>query len=488
MILISEELFPGSEVSTTDNASRVWRLTPPPLLPGVPFLSSLRSHLLEWSMFKAYPQRKPNRARKSRSEGGKHKASTDMMNSKPKKKEPTKLPKSTSRKPSFLRNISAPILARSLSISGKRVSTPPPNMIPTHGSGRTANRIVTPHAYRDVKVSNFGFRGELSASRGSFQTMRNRSKIRFQKVKRTGMKGLPKSSSSTTQQQGIEGEVRKRKSSTQYSKQVVEGPPLKLDSPPLDTKEACVPQAESLRGVSKIEFSGGSQYVRLLQNRQVDLSGKHLSDTVGRAILGSLATSPATEVFLHCNQLSTQSAMEIMTSLKLSPKLRILVLSHNNIGDEGAKYIATGLRGNRFLECLSVDSNHIGDRGAIALAEALQDNKTLKTLDIDSNGIGDKGAGAISAAVKTRCNLRELSMNDNKINAGGIAALGSAMKQNLTITKLCLFGNPGLNRNVGEELKVYTKRNKRALKKQKRSSKPRKSQVSGLRILGAGKL
>eukprot|EP00954_Amorphochlora_amoebiformis_P000871 67315-Amorphochlora_amoeboformis.AAC.1 len=175
-------------------------------------------------MFKAYPQRKPNRARKSRSEGGKHKASTDMMNSK----------------------------VETICISRW-----------------TANRIVTPHAYRDVKVSNFGFRGELSASRGSFQTMRNRSKIRFQKVKRTGMKGLPKSSSSTTQQQGIEGEVRKRKSSTQYSKQVVEGPPLKLDSPPLDTKEACVPQAESLRGVSKIEFSGGSQYVRLLQNRQV---------------------------------------------------------------------------------------------------------------------------------------------------------------------------------------------------------------------------
>jgi Ran GTPase-activating protein (RanGAP) involved in mRNA processing and transport len=100
--------------------------------------------------------------------------------------------------------------------------------------------------------------------------------------------------------------------------------------------------------------------------------------------------------------------------------IKILNLSHNNIGDEGAKYLAEVLKVKRTLIQLHLNDNRISDRGVQLLANALCDAKTnLTNLYLHNNRlISNLSVGYLTNMLNQNRSLNTLWLIDcNLTNA-----------------------------------------------------------------------
>ena len=107
-------------------------------------------------------------------------------------------------------------------------------------------------------------------------------------------------------------------------------------------------------------------------------------------------------------------ANSVATLLLHHLRLRLVVLSHNDLGDLGATYLAPAIR------------------GSLALASA----------HLACCRIGDSGADALAAALAARCHsgLTELSLGFNEISSVGVCTLRDGVLQNRSLRTLNLCG------------------------------------------------
>lgn len=100
--------------------------------------------------------------------------------------------------------------------------------------------------------------------------------------------------------------------------------------------------------------------------------------------------------------------------------IKILNLSHNNIGDKGAEHLAEVLKVKRTLTQLHLNDNRISDRGVQLLANALCDEKTnLTNLYLHNNRlISNLSVGYLTNMLNQNRSLKTLWLIDcNLTNA-----------------------------------------------------------------------
>ena len=90
--------------------------------------------------------------------------------------------------------------------------------------------------------------------------------------------------------------------------------------------------------------------------------------------------------------------------------LKVLDVSHNNIGDQGAKPLSQVLTHTMTLQHLDLNHCNIGSLGASELAHALTINSSLEILRINGNALGHNGAIDIATALCINNTLKELSL------------------------------------------------------------------------------
>ncbi len=99
--------------------------------------------------------------------------------------------------------------------------------------------------------------------------------------------------------------------------------------------------------------------------------------------------------------------------------IKILNLSHNNIGDEGVKHLAEVLRVKRTLIQLHLNDNRISDSGVQLLANALCDPRTnLTHLYLSNNRLSNLSVGYLTNMLNQNRSLNTLWLMDcNLTNA-----------------------------------------------------------------------
>ncbi len=100
--------------------------------------------------------------------------------------------------------------------------------------------------------------------------------------------------------------------------------------------------------------------------------------------------------------------------------IKILNLSHNNIGDKGAEHLAEVLMVKRTLSELHLNDNRISDRGVQLLANALCDRRTnLTKLYLNNNRlISNLSVGYLTNMLNQNRSLNTLWLMDcNLTNA-----------------------------------------------------------------------
>jgi len=437
-------------------------------------------------MFKRFPQRKANRIRApvSLKKDGEGQSSSDPVK---KSKKEIKRQEPRTRRPHFLKNV-----AGLRPLSGRRVVTPPVPEMGSNTSQAGAKEVaISPKNVNLLRKSNVVkpaaratfFRGELSRrmSLRSGSRMISALKLGFKQTKRNKQKRTAQSlasSSSNIKEKANANDLR-RKESERKKKTFIQLVSASAKTPmEIESRQRKTGDEKDLTSthfgnqdrnrLSKIHYSMGRHYVPLLRNKQVDLSGKNLSDKVASEVLKSLASSPAEEVFLHCNRISMRGSKSLCYSLERTSFLRVLILSHNQIDDEGTKWLGRGLRGNRTLQSLSLDFNKIGDIGVKCLASSLGKNENLEVLDLENNLIGDEGAGHLAKAIDGNSYLTELDIAGNKIEESGLQILLKAVKKNPMIVRMTLMENPGHTQGIKDTLKEVLKNNKKSRKSRKK--------------------
>ena len=147
-----------------------------------------------------------------------------------------------------------------------------------------------------------------------------------------------------------------------------------------------------------------------------------------------------TRLDLHDCHISSEGAVELAAALCKNTTLHGLYLSHNPIGEhvEGATAVAKMLVENKTLTKLYLEDCHISSEGAVELAAALCKNSTLKLLYLDRNPIGVEGASSMSDMLQHNTSLKVLHLCDDSVGGEGVHQLINSLKHNQTLTILRL--------------------------------------------------
>ncbi|KAI9222002.1 hypothetical protein BC828DRAFT_379563 [Blastocladiella britannica] len=152
----------------------------------------------------------------------------------------------------------------------------------------------------------------------------------------------------------------------------------------------------------------------------------------------------------------------------LSPSIKLLVLSRNEICDRGAQALAAHMP--RSLQYLELETNRVGESGAQSLlgptlprslvylhlsfnkvgragARALAANMppSLSELSLSCNDLGDEGAEAIAASLPP--SMVKLDLSFNEIGDAGALALAANLPVSLLVLHLAgnVIGDAGAN-------------------------------------------
>jgi len=116
-------------------------------------------------------------------------------------------------------------------------------------------------------------------------------------------------------------------------------------------------------------------------------------------------------------------------SFVVSDDVRVRCISFSVQGPALAKVLqqlrdptVSTIRANRQLQGLT-------DADVAALGAGLRDNTALKVLDLSHNQIGAAGAAALGAALRNNTALTELYLSNNRIGDAGAEALGGSARQ-----------------------------------------------------------
>ena len=188
--------------------------------------------------------------------------------------------------------------------------------------------------------------------------------------------------------------------------------------------------------------NGASALARLLHNNNslkvLDVSHNDIGVAGSKALLaqGICTWNDLQVLKISHNSLRAAGSEALAEALLTNNSLQVLDISYNGIRVAGSKALAQALYTNSSLQRLDVSGNEIGDNGVQPLAEALHANKTLVKLHVQDNRIQCEGAHMLSKAIEVNQTLYTLSLRGNKISDSGAQALAQALHTNVSLTKL----------------------------------------------------
>ncbi|XP_075893793.1 dynein regulatory complex subunit 5-like [Nelusetta ayraudi] len=143
---------------------------------------------------------------------------------------------------------------------------------------------------------------------------------------------------------------------------------------------------------------------------------------------------------IHLSKVEDNKCRTLVRYLLDHPSLKVLDLSHNQIGDRGARALGK-LLGSSKLETLTLYDNSIGDPGAKAIGHALSKNPRLWSLNLALNRVQDDGGEALVSGLMKNSLLLHLNLAANELTTRTAVALHEALLCNNSLKAINLSGN-----------------------------------------------
>jgi len=182
--------------------------------------------------------------------------------------------------------------------------------------------------------------------------------------------------------------------------------------------EQCIKEAEAtLKQVDATKLAS----LNVIQSITVlDLERNNVNEGSAIQLSHTLQyNSTLEQLWLRGNKLSIKGTTCILNSLKCT-SLSVLDLSFNNIGIDSASSLAAVIHCNPLLEKLWIDGNDLQTEGAITISSTLKLLSTLKILSLCSNRITTCAAESLSAVISHNLLLEDLLLGNNQLYSEGI--------------------------------------------------------------------
>lgn len=143
---------------------------------------------------------------------------------------------------------------------------------------------------------------------------------------------------------------------------------------------------------------------------------------------------------IHLSKVDDNKCRTLVRYLLEHPSLKVLDLSHNQIGDRGARALGK-LMGSSQLETLTLYDNCIGDPGAKALSHALSKNPRLLSLNLALNRLQDDGGEALVNSLLKNSFLLHINLAANELTVQTAQTLHKVLLRNSSLKSINLSGN-----------------------------------------------
>ena len=174
----------------------------------------------------------------------------------------------------------------------------------------------------------------------------------------------------------------------------------------------------------------------------IDLENNNIGEDASFEIATALHFNNLLEqLWLRGNKLNTAGALYILNSLEYLTTLRVLDLSYNNIGSQSADGIAAVIDNNPLMNQLWLDGNDLHSTGTITICNALKKIRTLSILSLCNNEITDDAADELSAVITQNVLLDDLLLSNNQLHSTGIKIVAESLSKLIKLRKLDLFNN-----------------------------------------------
>ena len=193
-------------------------------------------------------------------------------------------------------------------------------------------------------------------------------------------------------------------------------------------------------------------FLPIIKNlKALDLEQNNINEEAAFKLAATLrCNNVLSHLWLRDNVLGSAGAMFILNSLQHISSLKVLDLSHNNIGYHVADRIAAVIDCNQSLEQLWLDGNALLNIGLIRCTHALKYLSMLRTLSLCDNGISDDAAEELSAVITSNLHLEDLMLSSNDLHSEGICKIAQSLNKLVKLRKLDLFNNKITKHAAGE--------------------------------------
>ena len=179
----------------------------------------------------------------------------------------------------------------------------------------------------------------------------------------------------------------------------------------------------------------------------IDLENNNIDEDASFELATALHSNNVLEqLWLRGNKLNTVGALYILNSLEYLTTLQVLDLSYNNISSQSADGITAVIDNNPLLNQLWLDGNDLHSTGTIKICKALKKIRTLSILSLCNNGITDDVADELSAVITQNVLLEDLLLSNNQLHSTGIELIAESLNKLTKLRKLDLFNN-----DIGKE-------------------------------------
>ncbi|XP_072513194.1 NACHT, LRR and PYD domains-containing protein 12-like [Salminus brasiliensis] len=183
------------------------------------------------------------------------------------------------------------------------------------------------------------------------------------------------------------------------------------------------------------EFVASALQVENSPLRELDLSDNYEIEEGVKLISDGLSSAHCKlEVLRLVRCHFTKESCEMLTSaLSISPHLRELDLSNNDLQDTGVKRLSAGLKSaNSKLMIMRLNQCNLSEGSCETLASVLSSGSSvLKELDLSNNDLLDSGVELLSAGIMNEhCRLEILRLSGCLITEQGCSSLASALSSN----------------------------------------------------------
>lgn len=183
----------------------------------------------------------------------------------------------------------------------------------------------------------------------------------------------------------------------------------------------------------------------------VDLSHNDLGPAIAESLVTALEhTNQLEQVLLRYNNIGQAGCDALASVVNVASSLRLLDVRGNKLTGDAIRKLLKSVAMSTTITQLGLAANDLGGPGVALVTSALEKNNFVTHLDLRQNDMAVDGATHLASLLeRPQCVMKNLCLFGNRLGAEGTIALASGIARNRSLETLVLGNNMFTNRACG---------------------------------------